>query len=77
MDFQAFLITLRECLEAVLIVGLILGYLDRLNAPQYKKWVYAGVGWHFSLALVSRSCSKSSLRVLRASEAIRISVSAS
>jgi len=44
MDFQAFLITLRECLEAVLIVGLILGYLDRLNAPQYKKWVYAGVG---------------------------------
>ncbi|MCY1689706.1 FTR1 family protein [Exiguobacterium sp. SL14] len=44
MDFQAFLITLRECLEAVLIVGLILGYLDRLNAPQYKKWVYAYVG---------------------------------
>ncbi|WP_088104044.1 FTR1 family iron permease [Halalkalibacter urbisdiaboli] len=43
MDFQAFLITLREALEAILIVGLILSYLTRLNANQYKKWVYLGV----------------------------------
>lgn len=49
MDFQAFLITLREAIEAILIVGLILSYLTRLNANQYKKWVYVGVG----LALVS------------------------
>jgi high-affinity iron transporter len=49
MDFQAFLITLREALEAVLIVGLIISYLTRLNAQKYHKWVYAGVG----LALVS------------------------
>ncbi|CAM3455052.1 FTR1 family iron permease [Cytobacillus oceanisediminis] len=43
MDFQAFLITLREALEATLIVGLILSYLTRLNADKYKKWVYVGV----------------------------------
>ncbi|MBM7701284.1 FTR1 family iron permease [Metabacillus iocasae] len=49
MDFQAFLITLREAIEAILIVGLVLSYLTRLNANQYKKWVYVGVG----LALVS------------------------
>lgn len=49
MDFQAFLITLRECLEAVLIVGLILSYLTRLNAEKYHKWIYVGVG----LALIS------------------------
>ncbi|KUP06882.1 iron permease [Bacillus coahuilensis m2-6] len=49
MDFQAFLITLREALEAILIVGLILSYLTRLSADQYKKWVYVGV----ILALIS------------------------
>ncbi|KGX93436.1 iron permease [Pontibacillus halophilus JSM 076056 = DSM 19796] len=49
MDFQAFLITLREALEAILIVGLILSYLTRLNAKKYHPWVFAGVG----LALVS------------------------
>jgi high-affinity iron transporter len=49
LDFQAFLITLRESLEAILIVGLITSYLTRLNADQYKKWVYVGV----VLALVS------------------------
>ncbi|MEI5905594.1 FTR1 family protein [Bacillus spongiae] len=43
MDFQAFLITLREALEAVLIVGLILSYLTRLNAKKYRKWVFVGV----------------------------------
>ncbi|MFC0187960.1 FTR1 family protein [Fictibacillus aquaticus] len=49
MNFQAFLITLREALEAILIVGLILSYLSRLKAEKFNKWVYAGVG----LALVS------------------------
>lgn len=49
MDFQAFLIMLRETLEAVIIVGLIITYLNRLNASQYNKWVYAGV----ALAILS------------------------
>jgi high-affinity iron transporter len=49
MEFQAFLIALREGLEAVLIVGLILSYLTRLNAKKYHKWVFAGVG----LALIT------------------------
>lgn len=43
MDFQAFLITLREALEAILIVGLILSYLTRLDAKKYHPWVFAGV----------------------------------
>lgn len=49
MDFQAFLITFREALEAILIVGLIISYLTRLNANKYNKWVYLGV----FLAIVS------------------------
>ncbi|MDC3413205.1 FTR1 family iron permease [Terrihalobacillus insolitus] len=49
MDFQAFLITLRESLEAILIVGLILSFLTRLNGKKYRKWVIVGVG----LALVT------------------------
>lgn len=49
MDFQAFLITTREALEAILIVGLILSYLTRLDAKKYHKWVLAGV----ALALIS------------------------
>jgi high-affinity iron transporter len=49
VDFQAFLITLRESLEAILIVGLILSYLTRVSADPYKKWVYIGV----FLALIS------------------------
>ncbi len=49
MDFQAYLITLREALEAILIVGLILSFLTRLGGDKYKKWVYFGV----ILALIS------------------------
>ncbi|MBD0382143.1 FTR1 family iron permease [Paenibacillus sedimenti] len=43
MDLQAFLITFREALEAILIVGVILTYLTRIEATRWHKWVWVGV----------------------------------
>ncbi len=51
--FASFLITLREGLEAFLLVGIVLSYLARLNARQYNKYIYIGVfvGLILSLAI--------------------------
>lgn len=49
MDFQAFIITFREALEALLIVGIITTYLTRVDHAQWNKWVWLGV----ILALIS------------------------
>ncbi|WP_127580363.1 FTR1 family iron permease [Paenibacillus koleovorans] len=43
MDLQAFLITFREALEAILIVGVILTYLARIEQRSWSKWVWLGV----------------------------------
>jgi high-affinity iron transporter len=43
MDLQAFLITFREALEAILIVGVILTYLGRIEQTRWNKWVWVGV----------------------------------
>ncbi|WP_274363675.1 FTR1 family iron permease [Paenibacillus thermotolerans] len=43
MDFQAFLITFREALEALLIVGVIVTYLTRIGETRWNKWVWLGV----------------------------------
>ncbi|MBO9610409.1 MAG: FTR1 family protein [Paenibacillaceae bacterium] len=43
MDLQAFLITFREALEAILIVGVILTYLTRVEQTRFHKWVWSGV----------------------------------
>jgi high-affinity iron transporter len=40
---SAFLITLREGLEAALIVGIILGYLERINRTTAARYVWYGV----------------------------------
>lgn len=42
MDLQAFLITLREAFEALLIIGIIISYLNRVNASKWNKWVWTG-----------------------------------
>jgi len=39
----SFLITFREGLEAFLLVGIMLSYLDRLGALQYRRYLYLGV----------------------------------
>ena len=41
---EAFVITLREGMEAALIVGLILAYLNRTGRAALRRWVYAGLG---------------------------------
>lgn len=41
---EAFVITLREGVEAALIVGLILTYLNRTGRRALDRWVYAGLG---------------------------------
>ncbi|BBI31344.1 FTR1 family iron permease [Cohnella abietis] len=43
MDLQSFLITFREALEAILIVGVILTYLKKIEQKQWNKWVWVGV----------------------------------
>jgi high-affinity iron transporter len=47
MDFSAalptFVITLREGVEAALVVGIVLACLKKAKAGQLNQWVYAGV----------------------------------
>jgi high-affinity iron transporter len=44
VEVQALLITFREVLEALLIVGIITSYLKRVNHAQYTKYVWLGAG---------------------------------
>jgi len=44
---QAFIITLREGVEAALIVGITLAYLAKINRPDLRKSVYAALGAAF------------------------------
>jgi high-affinity iron transporter len=50
---QAFVITLREGVEAALIVGITLAYLTKIGRPELRKSVYAGLAAAFvgSIAL--------------------------
>lgn len=41
---EAFVITLREGLEAALVVGLILAYLNRTGRTVLRRWAYFGLG---------------------------------
>jgi high-affinity iron transporter len=41
---EAFVITLREGMEAALVVGLILAYLNRTGLVHLRRWAYAGLG---------------------------------
>lgn len=47
------LIMLREGLEAALLVGIILGYLKRIDAEDHSKWVWGGVGLGVIASLAS------------------------
>lgn len=42
MELQSLLITFREALEALLIVGIINSYLKRVNRPEFTKYVWLG-----------------------------------
>jgi len=41
---EAFVITLREGMEAALVIGLVLTYLNRAGRASLRRWVYAGLG---------------------------------
>lgn len=48
MDFSAaiptFIITLREGVEAALVVGIVLAYLNKSDKSNLNGWVYSGIG---------------------------------
>ena len=44
---QAFIITLREGVEAALIVGITLAYLAKINRPDLRKSVYLALASAF------------------------------
>jgi len=46
---EAFVITLREGMEAGPVIGLILAYLNRTGRTGLRRWVYAGLGLAFLL----------------------------
>src|ERR1700690_3795479 len=57
---EAFIVTLREGVEAALIVGITLAYLSKINRPELRKSVYAAlvsafVGSLAVAALLSRT----------------------
>jgi len=49
---DAFIITLREGVEAALIVGITLAYLAKINRPDLRKAVYAALGAAVAASLV-------------------------
>ncbi len=55
MDFSAalptFLITLREGVEAALVVGIVLAMLGKAKQSRLNPWVYAGVGAGIALSV--------------------------
>ncbi len=56
MDFSAalptFVITLREGVEAALVVGIVLACLGKANQTQLNRWVYSGIGAGLGASLI-------------------------
>jgi len=53
MVLSSFLITSRETLEAALVIGIVLAYLNRTNNNNYKKTVYWGIFFGILLSILS------------------------
>ena len=50
---ESFLVTSRETLEASLVVGIVLAYLNRTNNQNYKKSVYYGIVFGIIASIIS------------------------
>jgi len=48
-----FLILFRESLEGLLLVGILIAYLYRLNGRRYVGWIYAGVAAGFLASFIA------------------------
>lgn len=51
-SIPAFFIVLREVLEACLVVSIVLAYLGKVGATQYRKWVWIGTGAGIGVAIL-------------------------
>lgn len=52
----AFVITLREGVEAALVVGIVLAYLEKAKQTQLKSWVFGGVAGGILASVVVGGC---------------------
>jgi FTR1 family protein len=50
--FEALVVTLREGIEAALVVGIILIYLDKTGRREFARWVYAGLAAGVAASIV-------------------------
>ena len=50
---ESFLVTSRETLEASLVVGIVLAYLNRTNNQSYRKTVYYGIGFGILASVIA------------------------
>jgi high-affinity iron transporter len=57
MDFSSalptFIITLREGVEAALVVGIVFAYLKKAGQTHLKNWIYGGIGAGIALSLIA------------------------
>ncbi len=57
MDFSSalptFIITLREGVEAAIVVGIVFAYLKKARQTHLKNWVYFGIGAGIALSLIA------------------------
>ena len=60
---QAFIITLREGVEAALIVGITLAYLAKIGRTDLRKTVYAALGAAFVGSIAIAAVNMSMIRV--------------
>ena len=50
---ESFLVTSRETLEASLVIGIVLAYLNRTNNQNYRKTVYYGIVFGILASIIS------------------------
>jgi high-affinity iron transporter len=68
LALPTFVITLREGVEAALVVGIVLACLQKAGQTQYNRWVYAGIGAGLAASAVVGVIFSSILLALQASD---------
>lgn len=66
--FPTFLITLREGVEAALVVGIVLALLQKVQQSRLNPWAYAGVGVGLIASALIAGLFTGLLQILRASQ---------